>query len=75
MLQTDRRRAWRIAAPGRAELSDARALRVCDPKGRESAEHAADNAAAANLTLSDSEIAALDKAFPRGPKPRGLPML
>ena len=25
--------------------------------------------------LSDAEIAALDKAFPRGPKPRGLPML
>jgi diketogulonate reductase-like aldo/keto reductase len=40
-----------------------------------SAEHAADNAAAGDLTLSDNEIAALDKAFPRGPKPRGLPML
>jgi diketogulonate reductase-like aldo/keto reductase len=40
-----------------------------------SAEHAADNAAAGNLTLSESELAALDKAFPRGPKPRGLPML
>jgi diketogulonate reductase-like aldo/keto reductase len=40
-----------------------------------SAEHAAENAAAGNLTLSNSEIAALDKAFPRGPKPRGLPML
>lgn len=40
-----------------------------------SAEHAADNAAAGDLRLSDSEIAALDKAFPRGPKPRGLPML
>jgi len=40
-----------------------------------SAEHAADNAAAGSLRLSDSEIAALDKAFPRGPKPRGLPML
>jgi diketogulonate reductase-like aldo/keto reductase len=38
-------------------------------------EHAADNAAAGKLTLSDSEISALDKAFPRGPKPRGLPML
>lgn len=37
--------------------------------------HAADNAAAGDLRLSDSEIAALDKAFPRGPKPRGLPML
>jgi diketogulonate reductase-like aldo/keto reductase len=40
-----------------------------------STEHAADNAAAGDLTLSDAEIAALDKAFPRGPKPRGLPML
>jgi diketogulonate reductase-like aldo/keto reductase len=40
-----------------------------------SAEHAADNAAAGKLTLDDSEISALDKAFPRGPKPRGLPML
>src|SRR5882757_1888401 len=40
-----------------------------------SAEHAADNAAAGKLSLSNAEIAALDKAFPRGPKPRGLPML
>jgi diketogulonate reductase-like aldo/keto reductase len=38
-------------------------------------DHAADNAAAGKLTLSDDEIAALDRAFPRGPKPRGLPML
>jgi diketogulonate reductase-like aldo/keto reductase len=38
-------------------------------------EHAADNAAAGELALSEAEIAALDKAFPRGPKPRGLPML
>jgi diketogulonate reductase-like aldo/keto reductase len=40
-----------------------------------SAEHAAENAAAGDLKLSDAEIAVLDKAFPRGPKPRGLPML
>jgi diketogulonate reductase-like aldo/keto reductase len=40
-----------------------------------SAAHAADNAAAGELTLSDDESTALDKAFPRGPKPRGLPML
>jgi len=38
-------------------------------------EHAADNAAAGKLTLSESEIVLLDAAFPRGPKPRGLPML
>ncbi len=37
--------------------------------------HAADNAAAGELRLSQNEIAALDRAFPRGPKPRGLPML
>lgn len=40
-----------------------------------SVEHAVDNAAAGQLTLSESELAALDKAFPRGSKPRGLPML
>lgn len=39
------------------------------------AEHAAENAAAGTLTLSDSELSALDVAFPRGPKPRSLPML
>jgi diketogulonate reductase-like aldo/keto reductase len=38
-------------------------------------EHAADNAAAGKLILGDDELAALDKAFPRGPKPRSLPML
>ena len=40
-----------------------------------STEHAADNAAAGDLTLGAAEIAALDKAFPRGPKQRSLPML
>jgi diketogulonate reductase-like aldo/keto reductase len=40
-----------------------------------SSEHAADNADAGALVLSDDEIAQLDKAFPRGPKPRSLPML
>ncbi len=40
-----------------------------------SAEHAADNAGAGDLVLSAGEITAIDKAFPRGPKPRGLPML
>jgi diketogulonate reductase-like aldo/keto reductase len=38
-------------------------------------EHAAENAAAGDLVLSKDEIAMLDKAFPRGPKPRSLPML
>ncbi len=40
-----------------------------------SAEHAAENAAAGALELTKDEIAALDQAFPRGAKPRGLPML
>jgi diketogulonate reductase-like aldo/keto reductase len=40
-----------------------------------SEQHAAENAAAGELVLGRDEIAALDKAFPRGPKPRGLPML
>jgi len=40
-----------------------------------SAEHAADNAGAGKLSLSEREVAALDRAFPRGPKPRSLPML
>jgi diketogulonate reductase-like aldo/keto reductase len=40
-----------------------------------SQEHAADNAAAGELALDSDEIAALDQAFPRGPRPRSLPML
>jgi len=40
-----------------------------------SMEHAAENAAAGDLVLSADDIAALDQAFPRGPKPRSLPML
>jgi diketogulonate reductase-like aldo/keto reductase len=40
-----------------------------------SAEHAADNAAAGELVLAADEIAALDKAFPPGTRPRSLPML
>jgi diketogulonate reductase-like aldo/keto reductase len=37
--------------------------------------HAADNAAAGALALSEAEIKAIDQAFPRGARPRGLPML
>ena len=40
-----------------------------------SAPHAADNAAAGDLVLTAEEIAALDQAFPRGARPRSLPML
>jgi diketogulonate reductase-like aldo/keto reductase len=39
------------------------------------AEHAAENAGAGQLTLDRDEVAELDAAFPRGPKPRSLPML
>jgi diketogulonate reductase-like aldo/keto reductase len=39
------------------------------------AEHTSENAGAGQLTLAKDEIAALDAAFPRGPKPRSLPML
>jgi diketogulonate reductase-like aldo/keto reductase len=38
-------------------------------------EHAADNAAAGKLRLTQDDIARIDRAFPRGPKPRSLPML
>jgi diketogulonate reductase-like aldo/keto reductase len=37
--------------------------------------HAEDNAGALKLELGAEDIARLDAAFPRGPKPRGLPML
>ena len=37
--------------------------------------HAADNAAAGSLELSDADITAIDQAFPRGARPRSLPML
>lgn len=40
-----------------------------------SAEHAGENAAAGDLVLTKDEISALDAAFPRGSKPRSLPML
>lgn len=39
------------------------------------AEHAADNAAAGELNLSEAEIAQIDAAFPLGKKPRSLPMI
>jgi diketogulonate reductase-like aldo/keto reductase len=39
------------------------------------AEHAEENAAAAQLRLSDPEIASIDAAFPRASRPRALPML
>ncbi len=38
-------------------------------------EHAAENAGAGSLHLTDAELARMDAAFPRGPRPRELPML
>lgn len=38
-------------------------------------EHAAENAAAGSLRLTEEEIVRIDKAFPLGPRPRTLPML
>lgn len=37
--------------------------------------HAQENARASELQLSAAAIERLDRAFPRGPKPRGIPML
>jgi diketogulonate reductase-like aldo/keto reductase len=38
-------------------------------------EHAEENAGAGDLHLTKEEAALIDKAFPRGPRPRHLPML
>jgi diketogulonate reductase-like aldo/keto reductase len=40
-----------------------------------SPEHAAENAGAGDLRLTDAELARIDQAFPRGPRPRELPTL
>lgn len=40
-----------------------------------SPDHAAENAAAGDLHLSDEELARIEHAFPLGPRPRQLPML
>ena len=37
--------------------------------------HTADNAAAASLELTQTDFSHLDQAFPRGPRPRSLPMI
>ena len=39
------------------------------------AEHTADNAAAAEIELGEDEVRRLDRAFPRGPRRRGVPTL
>src|SRR5689334_5396178 len=64
------------ATPRQVALSFlARAPSVLPIPKASSAEHAAENAGAGSLVLGEEEISAIDKAFPRGPKPRGLPML
>lgn len=66
----------RRATPRQVALSFlTRATTVFAIPKASSADHAAENAAAGDLVLTKDEIAALDAAFPRGPKPRGLPML
>ena len=66
----------RRATPRQVALSFlTRATTVLAIPKASSAEHAGENAAAGDLVLTKDEIAALDAAFPRGPKPRGLPML
>ena len=44
------------------------------PKASNAA-HAAENAAAGDLRLTESALQTIDAAFPRGPRPRSLPML
>ena len=39
------------------------------------ADHVVENSAAGDLKLSDAELAHIDSAFPRGPRPRELPMV
>ena len=64
------------ASPRQVALSFlTRELQVFAIPKAASAEHAADNAAAGQLALSTDELALLDRAFPRGAKPRSLPMI
>ncbi|MCK1382727.1 aldo/keto reductase [Bradyrhizobium sp. 21] len=66
----------RLVTPRQVALSFlTRATTVFAIPKASSAEHAGENAAAGDLELTREEIAALDAAFPRGPKPHGLPML
>ena len=64
----------RDRAPGGAPLPGAAALFFTIPKAS-SAEHAADNAGAGALRLTEAELARIDAAFPLGPRPARLPML
>ena len=46
-------------------------IRVCQVGIR----HTAENAGAGDLSLTEAELARIDKAFPLGPPPPELPML
>ena len=61
-------------SPGRAPVPVAASPLFAIPKAS-SPEHAAENAGAGDLRLSEAELARIDAAFPRGPPPRELPML
>lgn len=64
------------ATPRQVALSFlARAPSVFPIPKASSPEHAAENAGGGSLVLTVSEISTIDQAFPRGPRPRGLPML
>lgn len=66
----------RRATPRQVALSFlTRATTVFAIPKASSAEHAGENAAAGDLVLTKEDTSALDAAFPRGPKPRSLPML
>jgi len=51
-----------------------RAALLTIPKAARAA-HAQENAGAGSLALSEADAGRIDAAFPRGPRPRGLPML
>ena len=64
------------ATPRQVALSflTRRAALFAIPKASNAA-HAAENAAAGDLRLTQTELQTIDAAFPRGPRPRTLPML
>ena len=61
-------------APGCVAVPGAAPSLFAIPKASSPA-HATENAGAGDLRLTDAEFARIDAAFPRGPRPRGLPML
>ena len=70
----DRRGAQCHAAPGRTPVPGAAPFALHDPRATRP-DHAAENAGAGDLQLSAAELARIDAAFPRGPRPYALPVL